>query len=152
MPYRIGWYREGEVVYLDMIGDITADEYQAAIACLVDEYEVRQRVFYTMIDNRHLESLPPLPKLVSVQMPERSSWLIVIGVKNRFFKFISTTASQILNWELKMVDSLDDALTTLRRVAPELHDTELPPTLEHVEWFAASSPALLTASSSEETD
>lgn len=143
MPYRLGWYLQGKVVYLDLIGKISADEYRNAISQVTEASLETGNALHTLADNRHLETWPPLTSLTGISMPEDYGWVIAVGVSNGFLKFITATASQILSLNMKMVADLPEAITVLQRVDPSLRDTSLPASADHVAWFAASSPDLL---------
>jgi hypothetical protein len=144
MPYRLGWYIENKVVYLDLIGEISGDEYKEAIANIIKaSEEIGNIPLHTLADNRHLEKWPNLTSLTGITMPENRGWVISVGVSNGLLKFLSSTAGQLLRLDMKMVNDISEAIQVLQRVDPELQDTELPQSFEHVQWFAASSPDLL---------
>jgi hypothetical protein len=143
MPYRLGWYQKHSVIYLDMIGTINAEEYAEAIERVLQERTQHPELIYMLADNRRLEAWPPLSALTRVQMPEDGTWVIVIGVSNSFFRFVTSAVSQVLGMQLKMVEDVPAARTTLERVAPGMAAADLPDSSESVEWFAASSPELL---------
>lgn len=145
MPYRLGWFHGKDVLYLELIGVISEEDYRGFLQRLIIEGEPDEADFCVLADNRRIEKWPSLASMTKVTMPEQHNWMIVIGVTNPFLKFISSTAGQILGLRMKMVDTLPDAVRTLKRVMPLLYDVDLSPTLDHVEWFAASSPELLDA-------
>ncbi|MEO0597825.1 MAG: hypothetical protein AAF126_17075 [Chloroflexota bacterium] len=134
MPFEMGWYIKNEIVYMNLIGDVTEEEFNAGVDKLNQWTEEVGKTLDIIADNRQLESYSRLASLVNVETPDEPGWLIIIGLDHPVMRFIVSAASQILRLKLKRVADETEAIAVLKRVLPQHADQYHTPFADYVTW------------------
>ena len=123
MPYEIKWYLEPHIIYVHISGDVDAAEVKAIFRELSEHAAQGTRPVYVVSDLSDLGRYPINAAEYQKAVKILAGYIdvsIVIGMSSPILKFISSFISQISQYELRMVDTLDEALAIIERLQPEL--------------------------------
>ena len=126
MPISISWIIEDKLLMVKMIGEVTMEELNDLTQNSLDILsQSAGEVHHQIIDLSETTKLPSHIKEIGdltrpVNEHEAMGWVIMFGIKNQLLKFIATMATQLSRGKVKVVDSYDDALDTLKRVDAQL--------------------------------
>lgn len=122
MPVMLSWFIPERVVYVDLDGDVTADEIRAnaaEFAALVDTSPAP--LVHVLQDATDLTSLPRELKALSdaVQIGyghPRLGWTVAFGVRNDLLRFIGGLTSRLFSIRYRIVDTQADAIEWLAQM------------------------------------
>lgn len=131
---RDAWIVPDRVIYAVAEGDVTMELIDSAERNTLRYMGNPSIVRHMILDASQLSGIPPLQAVIRrPSIPKFEGWFIIIGLNNRFYRFVFTVMSQTNNGNLKLVDSLEEALAVLNRVdlsLPDLSDVDL----DRLEW------------------
>jgi len=122
MPFKTFWYTKNQVVFTEIVGDFTFEE----MVCLNEEYAETyftgyNKQIHLIADLRGMSNYPK--NLVQIRDITRQTalqrelgWIILIGTGNALLKFLSATVFQLLHVKCKIVQTIEDAEKTLKRI------------------------------------
>ena len=122
MPYKIEWVQEGRVVHFDVLGDINADELEAACTTLHDQFlAIGQAPVHLILDTRSVDSYPSDLWLVHLATDlyanhRNTGHVVIIGLPNQKSYFFVKTIVKSMKRRAKIVKSLREALVFLDRL------------------------------------
>jgi len=122
MPYKLEWYRENNVVFFEMLGELTAEEIQEACVEVRDYYlEVGEPPVHMIVDPRGVNKYPREMRVIHratgiYANHENFGWMVLIGIDNRISVFIANVVLQALGREFRLVENLEEAITVLDRI------------------------------------
>lgn len=123
MSYQIQWYQEPHVILVRIAGDVTAPEVETIFTELAQYATQGTRPLFVVSDLSELGRYPinaaEYQKAVRA-LAGQIDTSILIGMSSPILKFISSFLSQISQYELRLVDSLDEALALIERLQPGL--------------------------------
>jgi hypothetical protein len=123
MPYEIKWYLEPHVIFVRISGDVTAPEIETIFKELAQYAAQGTRPLFVVSDLSELGRYPinaaEYQKAVRA-LAGQIDTSILIGMSSPILKFISSFLSQISKYELRMVDTMDEALVLIERLQPGL--------------------------------
>ena len=124
MPYKMSWYYPSRIVLVEVIGDVDSSELSALGEELNRFLNEGQSPIHVITDARNLGSFPTKAQDVrnALKNLEAFGIDIIVGFKNPIAKFLATVMSRLSNFEVRLVDDMEQAENTLRRLDPTLED------------------------------
>ncbi|PJF21133.1 MAG: hypothetical protein CUN56_12645 [Phototrophicales bacterium] len=125
MPYDLSWYIEKRVMMIYLTGHITTEELYE----MTDETRVLleqgEGKVHALVDYSQAESIPrSLSTLVNEikreKDPKQGITILIMPKTNKMMQFVANIMMQVIGLEFRQVQTMDEALNTLRRVDPTL--------------------------------
>ena len=124
MPYQLGWYIEGRVIYRRLWGSLTEDEFRDYFERCVDLLDSGQAPIHLFINDGPLEHLPISPTLGKHNrqiIRHRSlGWTISIGRPHEVIRLITLLPRKIMRLRWRWFDSPEPAKAFLKKLEPTL--------------------------------
>jgi hypothetical protein len=120
MPYKVDWYIEKQVVFVQMWGVLTVEEYGNYFRdCFVAYDQSERPTVHTVIDATrtiHNPNLLEIKRALPKENHPRVGWVlsVVDGPKNVLTRFVVNTVSSVTNQRLRHFNNLDEALAFLQ--------------------------------------
>jgi len=122
MPGQIGWFIEDYVIYIKSGHSVTDEEFLKLASLSNESITINsEHPVHILIDNTSLKKQPSLQTQARAT-PNTSTvgWIIVIGQQNPVLRFGSSIAAQVAKINIRFVDSMSEAIETLKRVDQNL--------------------------------
>ena len=125
MAYQVGWYIEGQVIYLEIWGEQTVEELVEANTTMIEKLDsVDKRLIHILINDEKLEKIPvSLTKLQTILTYSKHSnlgWAVLYGNKQSLMKnvqdFLMAMLAKIARARYIRVKTFDEAIDHLRKV------------------------------------
>jgi hypothetical protein len=125
VPFEIGWHQADRIVHLRFYGDVTIDEIRDSSLSVKTHVEQGKPLVHTISDLSDVQHFPrnllQISKATTKLDNSVLGWTIVIGA-NPILAFIVTTISQLAGARLRMLPTMEEALTFLKSVDTTLQD------------------------------
>jgi len=121
MPHKIGWYIEGEVIYVQNRLETGAEEIHQLLKEINEYIAQSNRPLVHVINDLSQVTRPSslvetAQALKGVRPDPRMGWTIMIGEQDKLVKFMSSIARQLLRLRQRSFDTLPQALDFLRDI------------------------------------
>ncbi|HUN07756.1 MAG TPA: hypothetical protein PLQ56_14195 [Aggregatilineales bacterium] len=144
MPYKVDWYIENEVVFVQMWGSLELADYVNYFKDCYTAYDQSDRpMVHTIIDasrTTHNPNLLEIKRSLPKETHPRAGWIlsVVDGPKNVLTRFVVNTVSNVTQQRLRHFNKLDEALTFLQSMDASVSwDLAHPEVLQPVEVLPA---------------
>jgi hypothetical protein len=130
MPIGMKWCCKGRVVYVRVVGDLHIDEFYKTASTfrqLIDYSDAP--LVHLIADLSEWQSSPSLGAMIrAVKVPSRIArigWTLYIGVSGgKPVHFFASVVYSALQLRFREMNSLDEALTYLQKMDPDLPDLQ----------------------------
>lgn len=123
MSCEIKWFADHRIIMCTVIGDITIEEVKQAnedIKVLLDQGRSPVHVISNVLELGNFPlNLTQIKNSTDYLYHPAMGWQVVAGHHNPMIRFIASVASQVAHVNLRMVDTMDEAITFLERVDQE---------------------------------
>jgi hypothetical protein len=112
MPYDISWWKQDHVLYIRLYGVITLDDLEQVTQRSIEALRTTPNVVHAITDTLEIETLPNnIAALMRNMKPQRqpNSGYTIIVSGNKLVRFIANTLLQVLQMDIRLVTTLDDA-------------------------------------------
>ncbi len=121
MSYRLGWYIEGQITYVQFTGYPDVKELQTCMNELDVYLEQGQRpLVHSIIDLSHVDESIGLVKMAQAMKGRKPNphigWVITVSEQNKVVRFTASVMRQILQMRQRSFDTLPEALDFLRDI------------------------------------
>ena len=125
MPYTIGWYIEGEVIYVQYSGVASVEEMRnVMMETNVYLAQGNRPLVHILVDATHVTKASTLVEIAQAMKgfkPDpHMGWVITVGEQDKLVKFVNSIARQIWRARQRSFDTMDEAIDFLREVDDEL--------------------------------
>jgi hypothetical protein len=125
MAYAIGWYIEGEVVYVQYSGVASVEEmHQEMIEANEFLAQGTRPLVHMLVDTTKVTKASTLVEVAQAmkgfRLDPHAGWIITVGEPDKLVKFITSIARQIWRVRQRSFDTMDEAIDFLREVDGEL--------------------------------
>jgi len=136
MPVQSRWLVEGQVIYTELVGDLTLEDIQAGSQGVIDLLEASNLDTVHLVgDQSKMGDIPVSLKLFNdaaeFMRHDKMGWFMMYPSENKFAKFIASMISSLTKVQHRQCVSLEECLTTLKRM-----DDTLPSVDEMIAEFA----------------
>jgi hypothetical protein len=127
MPSHVSWYLEKRVILAILDGDMTLEASYAVSDSVAQHLEQGLAPVHLVVDTTTLgkypNSLKEIRNVSSRYMANPNlGRIVVVSAANPVTRFIASTLTQLAGIRLRLVDTLDEALMTLKQVDETLAD------------------------------
>jgi hypothetical protein len=119
MPIQVDWLVEGHVCMIYLSSSVSAADVQAYDEEIMARLNAVSHKVHMIVDLRPLQSLPPIPKLVSLRYfhhPNLGHNLSVGLSSNSIARFIFKLGGQVVGISVKDFASVEEARTYLHQM------------------------------------
>ncbi|GEM_PF-2052031 len=133
MPGQIGWLIQNQVAYIKSGQVVTDDEFGRLVTNLNNIADRNpDATLHLLIDNSQLLQQPSLQTQAKAKSNRSNNgWVFVIGQQNPILRFGSSVAAQIARLNIRLVDTLPEAIAILERVDPNI---KIPQPIDWQQW------------------
>lgn len=144
MPYKLDWYIEKQVVFVQMWGNVNVEEYANYFRDCFAAYDQSDRpMVHTIVEASRMVHTPNLLEIKRALPKEnhpRVGWVlsVVNGPNNVLTRFVVNTVSSATRQRLRHFNTMEDTLAFLHSMDSTIDwDQARPEVLELVEESAA---------------
>lgn len=123
MAFETTWLLDDHVISTVFSGEVTLDDLQENDRILLEMVEgiTGNGPVHIICDVRNVDKFPtqigPIKKSSEPYLRhDAMGWFILVGLDNRVLRFIGSTIAQITKLKMKNTDTMEEAISVLRRV------------------------------------
>ncbi len=126
MAAKNDWYLDKRIIYSVLEGDLSIDDVIQINDEILELLKHGNERVYLVTDTTKVGRFPvnltQLSKAIEYLKEPNLKAVVTIGTNNLLTRFVASTMTQVWHIELKMVNSMDEALAYLFKLDPTLQD------------------------------
>jgi hypothetical protein len=123
VPHQTSWYIQDQILFTRLHGDITLEEIEEFSlensAMIKDSPAPIVNTFFVLEEitdyPKNIVSLARVVNREEFRQP-KLGWVVIVGIKNAFLRFLVSSTNQLLGHRLRMFDTQEEATAFLEHI------------------------------------
>ncbi|GEM_PF-1871847 len=130
MPFDYRWHIKGRVLLVMGSGDLSLQAFQQLASTEFPDQIITEKL-HVILFSDEIKSAPPMQQLAKLNVPENRGWIVFVSEDNNpIGRFIASVAVQLLNLDMRIKPTLEDAQALLKRADVSLAEYDFPASID----------------------